>query len=210
MKAPTIAVIGAAGQTGREVVAAALARGCQVRALDLHRGSLPSNAKLTVTEGSVLDEAMVARVIADCDVVVSELGVSFGSRSTLVSEGNRVIIRAMELTGIWRLITQSAFGASESRSQLPWYLRLLASSPIMRPMYEDKDRMEALVTQSKLDWTILRPVVLTNQSATGRLRVGSSIEIGLTAHSGRADVAAFILEEIERPRFIHQRVTLAY
>lgn len=206
----TIAVIGAAGQTGIEVVKLALANGFAVRGLDLRRGNLPDNPRFTFIQGSALDPNDVTKTIQGCDVVVSELGTPFGSRSTLVSEGNRTIVECMTQLGMKRLITQSAFGALESRSKLPFYLRIIANSPLMNAMYVDKDRMEEIVTQSKLEWTIVRPIVLTNQAPKHHFRAAEDLTFDFTAHIGRADVAEFILIEIEQRQFIGRKVTVTY
>jgi putative NADH-flavin reductase len=206
----TIVVFGGAGQTGHEVVREAVGRGYKVRAFDLHRRNLPSYENMDFIQGSVLEPREVLRAIKGCSAVVSELGVKMGSKELLVSEGNKLIIEAMKKAGLKRLITQSAFGALESWPKLPGYLELIAKSPLLKTIYKDKDRMEKIVRLSKLNWTIVRPVRLTNKPEQKVYRFGTDIPLGVNPHCSRADVADFILNELEANRFIHKTVTITY
>lgn len=206
----TIVVFGGAGKTGAEVVKQAVDRGYKVRAFDLKHGSLPAYENMNYIEASVLDPEEVERAIRGCSAVVSELGVKLGSKSRLVSKGNTVIIEAMKKVGVKRLITQSAFGALETKSKLPWYLAQAAKSPLLKDIYTDKDRMEKIVRDSKLDWTILRPVRLTNSTRAKMYRFGPDIPLDLNPRISRADVAHFILDELQNNNFIHEAVTLTY
>ena len=70
--------------------------------------------------------------------------------------------------------------------------------------------MERIVRASGLDWTIARPPRLTNGALTraygvadGRMPFGAGLTIS------RADVADFLLEEVERPAHVGQMVGLA-
>ncbi len=204
----TIVVFGGAGKTGAEVVQQAVDRGYKVRAFDLNRHNLPSYENMTFVQGSVLNMADVIKATRGCSAVVSELGVKAGSKQPLVSEGNHTIVEAMKKTGVKRLITQSAFGALESWQHLPWYLKLSARSPLLKEIYADKDRMEKIVRKSKLDWTIIRPVRLTNGTKPELYHYGTKIKLGLNPHISRADVAHFILNELEQNKFRNKAVTI--
>ena len=75
--------------------------------------------------------------------------------------------------------------------------------------YADKDRQEKLITGSDLDWTIVRPVILTNGAKSGRLKVlrdPSSWRNGLVS---RADVASYLIDAVEEGLDIRADVVLA-
>lgn len=67
----------------------------------------------------------------------------------------------------------------------------------LRAEFADKERQEALVTSSDLDWTIVRPARLTNGPVTGRLRAQPRLTISIRNSVSRADVAEFVLTELE-------------
>jgi hypothetical protein len=66
-----------------------------------------------------------------------------------------------------------------------------------------------LVKSSNLDWVILRPAILTDDSATGNVRVFDG-ETGEKAHKiTRADLAAFMLAQLTGDQYLHKSVTIA-
>jgi NAD(P)H-binding len=62
---------------------------------------------------------------------------------------------------------------------------------------------------SGLDWTIIRPARLASASATGRLRAGSRLPISIRDSISRADVAKFVLTELEHGSHLLSAPTIA-
>jgi len=77
-------------------------------------------------------------------------------------------------------------------------------------MYEDKDREEALIKASRANWLIVRPGLLTNGPRTGKYRAITDAEASVAGRISRADVADFILNEIEHPSCFRQTPALIY
>ena len=203
-----ICIFGGSGKTGLEIVKQAIERGYSVVASDLStNSSFPSNSKFTFVSGSVLDHRVAEKTLHGCNAVISELGVGIGDKNPIVSEGNEVIISSMKKLGIKRFVTQSAFGANESWKPLPAYLKV-AHKVLLNPMSKDKDKMEDIVKNSNLDWTIVRPIRLTNGGAQHTYQFGTDIKFGYNPSVSRADVADFILNELEHNEFIHKAVTI--
>jgi hypothetical protein len=116
----------------------------------------------------------------------------------------------MQKHKIKRLITQSAYGALDSYKKLPFYYKIIHNL-LLGPMSEDKNIMEREVMKSDLDWTIIRPVRLTNGSAKGKFRTGDvNLQLGLNPRVSRSDVAAFIVDELQNNEFIKKAVTITY
>jgi hypothetical protein len=67
----------------------------------------------------------------------------------------------------------------------------------LRAEFADKERQEALVTVGDLDWTIIWAARLTNGPATGRLRARPRLPVTLRDSISRADVAPFVLGDLE-------------
>ena len=205
--AKTIALFGATGGTGREILQQALARGYTVRALARTPDKLaPAPDGLTIIQGDVLDPTPVAETVAGCDAVVVTLGNTSGNPDFVVSDGTRQILAAMTGQGIRRLLVVTSLGVGDSKDQVPLAFKLLMKAALRKVM-EDKERQETLVRASGLDWTIIRPGGLVDGPVTGDYRVGTdkSLKAGRVA---RADVAAFLLDQLESDKYAGEAVAI--
>jgi uncharacterized protein YbjT (DUF2867 family) len=97
-----------------------------------------------------------------------------------------------------RLVAVSAYGARETHDRSLYSLALWAS---LREKMLDKERMEAVIEGSGLDWTVVRPPALTDGAATGRYRTGTALPIRLWSRVSRADLARFLVAEAQAPAF---------
>lgn len=198
-----IALFGATGGTGREIVRQALEQGYTVSALVRDPARLGiSDANLTLSIGDVLDPAAVASVVEGADVAIISLGNTPNNPDFIVSEGTAVILDAMREAGVARVIAITSLGVGESKDQVPLAFRMLMRTVMKRPM-EDKERQERLVKESGLDWIIIRPGGLTNGSATGTYRAGTDPNI-VAGQVSRADVAAFTLQQVADDTYLRQ------
>lgn len=199
-----IAVFGATGGTGSQVVKQALAAGYEVTALVRDPAKLDmSDPNLTIVTGSVLDAAPVQQTVQGADAVVLSLGNTANNPDYVVSQGTQVILDAMrELGQPRRIVVVSSLGVGESKDQVPFAFKMLMKTALKKPM-EDKERQEALVKASGLDWTIVRPGGLTNGPATGQYKSGLDPKIG-AGQVARADVAAFVLQQLTDGTYLHQ------
>ena len=156
---------------------------------------------LTPVKGSILDPGVAERAVSGADAVawcvgVRTLGPAFLRAVTLFSEGTKRTIAAMKGAGVSRLAVITGIGAGESRGHGGLLYEWIGLPFVIGAIYADKDRQEALVKASGLDWTIVRPTLLTNGPRTGQYRVLTSFE-GL--HGGqisRADCADCLLRAI--------------
>ncbi|HSN74082.1 MAG TPA: SDR family oxidoreductase [Anaerolineae bacterium] len=197
-----IAVFGATGGTGSQVVKQALAAGHQVTALARDPGKLGiTDPNLTVVAGSVLDAAPVQQTLQGADAVVVSLGNTANNRDYVVSQGTQVILDAIVALGRpRRIVVVSSLGVGESKDQVPFAFKMLMKTALKKPM-EDKERQEALVKASELDWTIVRPGGLTNGPATGQYKSGLDPKIS-AGQVARADVAAFVLQQLTDDTYV--------
>jgi nucleoside-diphosphate-sugar epimerase len=125
---------------------------------------------------------------------------------TLLSEGTRNLVAAMRTAGVVRLITITGVGAGDSKGHGPWFYNMLIQPLVLRGTYHDKTRQEKIVRDSGLDWTLVRPAMLTNGHGKG-LQSVRAFTVLAGVHVGtirRADVAAFCLEELAERRFLRQ------
>ena len=196
-----IAVFGATGGTGRQVVEQALAQGYRVRALVRDPAKLAERDGLTLIQGDVLDQAAVDRCVEGSDAVICVLG-SHGSSEPVEDRGTERILAAMKSHGQRRLIAVTSMGVGDSIEQVAAFFRAIMKLTLKRVM-EAKERQEQAIMASDLDWTIVRPGGLTDGPRTGSYQSGTDKSIKATRVS-RADVADFILRELSAGNFIRQ------
>jgi uncharacterized protein YbjT (DUF2867 family) len=73
----------------------------------------------------------------------------------------------------------------------------LAFPLLLKRVYDDKDVQESIIKSSGLDWTIVRPGLLTNRPATGQYRVLTAPNEWRFGTISRADVADFLVRQID-------------
>lgn len=203
-----VLVIGAAGKTGREVTEQAVAAGHEVTAFVREaKGFDVPNVR--VVEGDAADSGAMEAAVAGQDAVIDTIGGKTPYlTTTLESSAAATIISAMQRSGVRRLIVTSMLGEGESKANAPIYERLLVAT-FLRGANKDKAAMESAVKASDLDWIILRPAILTEDAATGNVRVFDA-ETGEKAHKiTRADLASFMIAQLSGDEYLHQAVTVA-
>ena len=193
-----IAVFGATGGTGVQVVEQALDAGHQVTAVARRPGGLEAHDRLRVIVGSLNEVAVVDDAVQGQDAVISALGSDRRGVTTVCTDATRSVVQAMRERAVSRLVVVSAYGAAETHDRSLYSTLLWA---MKAGSMRDKETMEAVVRGSWLYWTIVRPTALTNGSRTNSYRAGTDLPVGLRSRIARADVAAFLLRETVAPAF---------
>lgn len=203
-----ILVIGATGGTGQAIVREALARGYAVTALVRSRDkAAPLLPGATLEEGHARDAGAVARALAGCEAVLSALGtrkISLARPVTMMSEATGVLVDAMKKQGVRRLVCITGLGAGDSAGHGGFVYDWLVKPIVLRTIYEDKDRQEAIIRQSGLDWVIVRPAVLTDKPATGRIRAITDLGGFRGGQISRTNVATFVVAQAGSDAWLHK------
>ena len=201
-----IVVFGASGQCGRHFVRLACANGHAVSCVVRPQTPFEAPPPATVRRGDVLDAAFVEDAIGGHDAVMSALGMRYRhpwarreSPDDFTSRATANIIRGMTARGVQRISIISGAGVGDSRPGLNLVMRLLLPISNLGPAYADLDRAEALLHASTLDWQAVRPVSLTDAPRASAVQVLDRFP--LTATIPRESVAAYLLEQLEAPRF---------
>lgn len=207
-----IFVIGATGATGQQIVERGLTQGHDITALVRNPDKFEmKHESLHVVKGDILDRGSLDAVQQQ-DAVISSLGTRKISLEpvTLLSEGTKNLVRAMEQHGVKRLICITGLGAGDSKGHGGFLYDRLILPLILRRIYDDKNRQEAEVRQSNLDWTIVRPAALTDDPAIGDYRVMTDLT-GVTAGNiSRVDVADFVLGQLTDDHYLYQTPLISY
>jgi putative NADH-flavin reductase len=210
---PTLLVVGANGGIGLATVRQALAMSYRVIALVRDPSKLPlAHPQLLIVKGDVLQPETYNAYLPGVVAVINALGVRHRRPTTLYSQGNAVLLEQMKLAGVSRIFCISASGL-EINSTHPfivrWFTRYLLQR-LLRNMYADLRRMEALFKDNPLDWTLVRPPRLTDKAATGHYRVSIHQPLPGCYSIARADVAHFMLNNITAEGLFQKKVEVGY
>lgn len=182
---------------------------------------VPTNAKQTRnwTSQSLNDSgrrsrfATLVSAVAGQDVVVSTIGVNSLKPTTLYSVGARNVVTAMKAGGISRFfgIGANAMHIDANDAPLLRYVAKPIVARILREHYADIARMEGIVENSGLDWTIVVPPRLTAGPPTGKYRtaLNENVRGGKPAIS-RADCADYIVQHFNGHNSVSGLVFIAH
>jgi putative NADH-flavin reductase len=208
-----LAIFGSTGPTGRELVLQALDKGHDVTAVARDPAAVDATAaRLQVVRADVLDRSSFDGVFSGVDAVLSAIGTYGRQPTTVYSMGTSNIRDAMHQAGVRRFVGISALPVA-SRNELGpaerWIVVPLLSM-FFGEMYADMTRMEQVLRDSDLDFTIMRPPQLTNEQAIGRYRTAINQRLHRARKISRADLAAEMLQVIPDRNTVRATVTLAY
>jgi len=176
------------------------------------------HADLVVMQGDIMDYESVSNAIVGQEVVLSVLGVNSFKRNTIISNGTQNIIRAMHEHHVRRFVCVTSMGLGESKKQKGWAYIMpislmfrLQRLPILRNQFLDRELQEEYIKNSALDWIIIRPGGLTDGPHTGHYRHGFGIDdTTVKIRISRADVADFMLKQIDDDTYLHKTPSLSY
>lgn len=205
-----IALFGATGGTGKEIITQALEQGHEITALVRDPQKITINDKrLKIIKGDVLIKDDVSKVVQGSDAVLVALGVKPPSKAKLVGPGTANIIEAMKAHSVKRLIVESAMFMDEAVRQSSFAISLMTKT-FMKGLHADKLVQESAVRASGLEWVIVRPVGLSNGPKTGTYRSGEKLKLkGMFPTISRADTADFMLKQLQSDNNLGKAVLVA-
>ena len=206
-------IFGSTGGTGRQIVTQALEQGHHVTAFARSPEKLNiAHENLQVLQGNVLDYPSVEQAIVGQEVVLCALGLpAIMDKSQLRANGTKNIIRAMEKTGVRRLICQSSNGVGDTSKTLPFFTKYIIVPFMLRRVFADHEIQEELIKESQLDWIIVRPTALTDGKKTGVYQQGLTLDNRTaTFKISRADVADFMLKQLVDNHYLHNTPSISY
>jgi len=197
-----IAVLGATGATGRQLVGQALERGHEVVALarDPRRLGLPESDRLHPVAADVTDPQSVRRALAGVDAVLSGLGKAAGGPADVLARGAQAVTAPREDGAPPRVVWLAAYGtgrtAEVAGATTRGLLRLIAGAEL-----PDRTAADEIVLRS--GGSVLHAGRLTD-GAGRQVRTVDPADAPRRLLPGgipRAAVAAAMLAEAEQPRF---------
>ncbi len=210
-------ILGITGRTGQLVAEEALKRGHKVVGIVRDPGKL-SIKEVEIISGTPYDFYTVQKAVKGCDAVISTLNNFpssqglFGKIRTqfdLMSVSIKNTVKAMDETGIKRIVVMTAQGVGDSVKELPAIFAFLVRISNIKYSYIDHDKQEKVLENSDLNWTVVRPVGLNNKNDNISIVHKLNGEGELKSMISRNAVAHFILDSIEKTQFIKQKPAIS-
>lgn len=210
-------IFGATGATGQHLVRLAVSQGHHVTAFVRDPGRLlHSSPLLSYVVGDVMQSSSVETAMPGQDAVLCALGTMPETKADrprrqpgipVCSVGTRNILEAMSSHQCRRIVVESSTSVGESR-----YTGILGAAAlvrtVLRGVMEDKELQEAALRASNADWTIVRPVRLTNGPARGQVQAGERLRWSMLSTISRADTANFMLSAVGDPSTSGKALTI--
>jgi putative NADH-flavin reductase len=201
-----IAIIGATGRAGSQLLEEALRRGHSVTAIARDTSKIGQRAGVVTRDVDALDASALQAAIAGHDVVISAAHFATLPASAVVGSVKKAgVKRLLVVGGAGSLLLPDGTRVIDSEGFPEAYkAEASAGAAFLGKLREEKD----------LDWTFLSPSAeFVEGERTGTLRFGQ--DDLLVSSEGRswitfADYAIAMLDEVETPKHVRQRFTVGY
>ncbi|CAM3728060.1 NAD(P)-dependent oxidoreductase [Polaromonas hydrogenivorans] len=211
-----IALIGATGFVGSAILPELLGRGHQVTVLARNPAKLAAQPGLSIVKADVMDAAQVAQAVAGHEAVISAYnpGWSEPQIHDLFLQGSQAILDGVKQSSVKRLLVVGGAGSLYVAPGVQ-----LVDTPGFPAEYKQgalaaREFLTRLQAESSLDWSFVSPpIALAPGERTGQYRLGADDLLpgqdDQPAGISVADLAVAIVDEIEQPRHLQRRFTVA-
>lgn len=210
-----IAVFGATGNIGRQIVREAVGRGHDVTAVVRNPNDLAVHEpRLQVVRGNVLDPASVMAAVAGHDAVISAVGPRVGEDPQMLVDAAGSLLQGLKQAHVPRLLVVGGAGSLEVAPG-----RRLMDTPefpeAWKPVAEAGfEALELYRADEDIEWTYISPAGYIGEGPRqGRYRTaGEQLVVDEQGESFITidDYASVVLDELEHPQHIRKRFTAAY
>jgi putative NADH-flavin reductase len=201
-----IAIIGATGRAGSQLLTEALRRGHTVTAIARKASTLPAQAGVTAKDVDVLDATALQHAVAGADAVFSAAHFTGIPASAIISP--------VKKAGVKRLLVVGGAGSLFAAPGLK-----LIDAPGFPQEYKTEAAaggayLDTLRQEKDLNWSFLSPSALFIEGErTGKFRLGQ--DDLLSDAEGKswisfADFAIAFIDELEKPVHSQKRFTVGY
>jgi uncharacterized protein len=209
-----VVVFGAEGRLGASAVDELLRRHHTVRAV-IRPGKrrAPVEKRVTTVVADVTDAEEVADAVRGADAVISAVGPGAEGSPQVITTAARSLIEGMRSAGVARLVVVGGAGSLEVRPGLD-----LLDTPDFPPAWRGaalahREALGVFRDERDLEWTVVSPAAnVTSGARTGHYRAGGDgllVDAKGQSEISVADLAVALVDEVETPRHIRRRFTVA-
>ncbi len=204
-------IFGATGMVGQHLVKQALHNGLEVKAFgrNVFTADFPKNDLLELVQGALFDEKQVHEAIKGCDAVLSALGGDRTGADLTRSLGMKNIVTQMQKANVSRIVALGGMGSLNVDEETlvmdkPDFPEKFL--PVSREHYKAYEFLKA----SNLDWTFVCPPDIINAGPTGDFTTSATYQTANNSNKINAgDLALFMLNEVTKKEFLHQKVGIS-
>ena len=210
-----VIIFGATGFAGKAILKEALAQNHQITILVRSKSSVSIHDKrLAVVEGNVMDRKRVSEILENQEAVIQCLGAggkSIVRPNTFISDATKIIVEEMEKRKVKRLIVISNVGTGNSIEFHPWFFTKIILPYFMKwlkVVIDDKNRMEPIIMNSHLNWTIVRCPNIVDKPAKERCHAtldGKGLKLSITL----GDMSTFLVQQLTDQSFSKQAPSIS-
>ncbi|EOU2462804.1 NAD(P)-dependent oxidoreductase [Vibrio navarrensis] len=209
-----VAVLGASGWIGSQIVEEAVTRGHQVIAL-VRNPSAIERQDVEVRQLDVLAEQDFAQALQGVDTVIASIGGRAAGNHDMVERSAAKLLEQLPNAGVKRLLWVGGAGSLEVAPGVQ-----LVTVPDFPAEYKDEALAQSQALQvfrnsdSPLNWTFVSPAAeIFPGEKVGQFRVGGDQLLTDTQGHSKisvADFASAMLDELETAKHAKQRISVAY
>ena len=206
-----IAIIGASAGIGLQTVIRGLNRNHSITSLSRSEIEIEEKKSLKMILGDATNKADLLNSIQNADAIIVTLGARKNMKSTtLFSDFSKLIVEIhIENKIEIPLIFVTGFGAGESKNYVPWLVKMFLKY-LLKDVYADKTKMEEIITNSDMNWTVVRPGRLLEDGLTEKYRIENTLFKGINIGGiNRADVADFLIKQAEKQTELKRYIAIS-
>jgi putative NADH-flavin reductase len=206
-----ITIIGASAGIGLETVKRGLNRNHSITTLSRSEIEIEAKKSLKVILGDATNKADLLNSIQNTDAIIVTLGTSKNMKATtLFSDFAKLIVEIHSENKIdIPFIFVTGFGAGESKNYVPWLVKIFLKY-FLKEVYADKTNMEEIITNSDMNWTVVRPGRLLDKKLTEKYRIENKLFKGINIGGiNRADVADFLIKQAEKQTELRKYIAIS-
>jgi len=206
-----ITIIGASGGIGLETVRRGLDRKHTITTLSRSEIQIEEKKSIRMIMGDATNKADLINSIQHAEAIIVTLGTVKNTKSTtLFSDFAKLMVEINRENKIdVPFIFVTGFGAGESKNYVSWLIKFFLNY-LLKDVYADKTKMEEIITNSDLNWTVVRPGRLLDKELTEKYRVENKLFKGINIGGiNRADVADFLIKQAEKQTELKKYIAIS-
>jgi len=206
-----IAIIGASAGIGLQTVIRGLNRNHSITSLSRSEIEIEEKKSLKMILGDATNKADLLNSIQNADAIIVTLGARKDMKSTTLFSDFAKLIVEMHIENKIEipLIFVTGFGAGESKNYVPWLVKMFLKY-LLKDVYADKTKMEEIITNSDMNWTVVRPGRLLEKGLTEKYRIENTLFKGINIGGiNRADVADFLIKQAEKQTELKKYIAIS-
>jgi len=206
-----ISIIGASAGIGLEAVKRGLNRNHSITTLSRSAIEIEAHKLLNRILGDATNKTDLLNSMQSADALIITLGTGKNIKATtLFSDFAKLLVEIhREKKIVIPIIFVTGFGAGDSKNYVSWIVKLFLKY-FLKDVYADKTKMEEIITNSDLNWTVVRPGRLLDKELTEKYRIENKLFKGINIGGiNRADVADFLIKQAEKQTELKKYIAIA-